>query len=319
MSRLVTITTLSFRAQDAQNVEKALEQAGDLIDLAAHDKPDLIVLPEAFAAQNRESQTSEASFCHSVQAIGGSIMRTIAEKARTYRCYIATPLILERTGRRYNSIVLLDRDGTIQATYHKCYPPIFELEEGRDIRPGTEPVTVDTDFGRLGFLVCFDLNFGELLDRYRRLDVDLAVFCSMFSGGLLARAWALLTGCYLVSSFPGEGSLIVNPLGRVLGRSSLPNLQIMTRRIDMDYVVLHLDYNQPRLIDVRTRFGDRIDLEIDEEEGRMILTCRDPNMTAGNICAQIGLEDLATFFRRSLAAREQALKSGPLTAGPSSW
>ena len=86
----------------------------------------------------------------------------------------------------------------------------------------------------------------------------------------------------------------------------------MTRRIN-------LDYSQSKLAEMPTRFGDRIDLEFDEEEGRMILTCRDPGLTAESICSQLDLEHMETFFDRSRAAREQALESGPLVPGPRLW
>ncbi len=319
MARHATITTLSFCPKGARTVAETVEQAVTWIDLAAHDKPDLIVLPEAFAAGNEQCRASKANFCASAEPIDGPTVGRMAACARQHRCYIAAPVVLERDQKRTNSIVMLDRDGQIAAVYEKNFPPIYELESGRNVMPGTEPTIVETDFGRVGLLICFDLNFQELRHTYEQLGPQLLVFCSLFEGGMLTRIWALLNGCYFVSSFPGNGSVFVNPLGRLLAESSVPNSRILTRRLNLDFQVLHGDYNQRKLDELRRHCGDRIDLELHEPEGRMLLTSTDDATSAADVCKQLELEPIDAFFARSRAARSQALAEGPIPEGPPQW
>ena len=319
MSKFVTITTLSFCPPDAKTVSDALDQAVQLIDLASNDQPDLIVLPECFTGTNEQCEQSPNKSWSCPETIEGRTVSRIAELAHRHHCYIATPLILERDGKFYNSTVLLDRSGQVAGVYDKYVPTIFEMEEGRNTTPGSAAVTVDTDFGRLGMVICFDLNFEELRLEYLKKEVKLLLFCSMWSGGLRTRTWALLNGCYFVSSLPGAGSVVVNPLGRVLAESGLSHPRIMTRRINLDYKVLHLDYNQVKIAELHKRFGSQIELEIHDPEDRMLLSSTTPELTAEQICSEMGLEPVEDFLARSRAARLKALESGPLPQGPTPW
>lgn len=316
MAAHTTISTLSFCPRPARTVSETVDEAVEWIDQAAHDGPDLIVLPEGFAGGNEQCGQSEGYACSSAEPIDGPTMNRIAQRAASHRCYICAPVYLERDGKRFNSAVIVGRDGQVVGVYDKVYPPILELEEGRNIAPGHEPLVVDTDFGRVGVVICFDLNFDDLRHAYARLKPDLLLFPSMFSGGLLTQAWALLNGCYVVSAYGSSGSVFVNPLGRLLAASAFPNSRILTRRINLDYEVLHLDYNQRKLDALRRRYGSVIEMEIGDGEGRMILTCRDEKLTACDICRDLELESIGAFFDRSLEARRRAIENGPIPQGP---
>ncbi len=316
MAANVTVTTLSFRPEGAKTVEQTVTQAIEWIDHAAHDRPDLIVLPEGFAGGNEDCAKSDGMACASAGPIDGPTVSRIAERARKHRCYIGAAVYLERDGKRFNSVVLLDRSGEVVGVYDKVHPPILELEQGRDIAPGRDPLVVETDFGRVGSIVCFDLNFDELRRAYARLEPDLVLFPSMLQGGMLVQAWALLNGCYVVSAYGSDGSVFVNPLGRILGRSSIPSGRILTRRLNLDYVVLHMDYNQRKLDELRRRFGASIEIDLAEPEGQLVLTSLDDARTARDICEELELEPINRFFDRSLSARQQAIDEGPIPVGP---
>jgi predicted amidohydrolase len=319
MALNTTISTLSFSPLPARTVTQTVDQAIEWIDLAAHDRPDLIVLPEGFAGGNDQCAQSEGMVCASAEPIGGPTVSRIAERAARHQCYICAAVFIERGGKRFNSVVVLDRSGEVAGVYDKVYPTILELEQGRNIMPGREPVVVETDFGRVGSVVCFDLNFDDLRRAYACLNPDLLVFASMFAGGMLMQAWALLNHCYVVSAYGSSGSVFVNPLGRVLAVSGLPHSRILTRRINLDYEVLHLDYNQRKLDDLRLRYGATVDIDIAEPEGLMVLTSLDERLTARDICEDMELEPIDAFFARSLKARQQAIENGPIPQGPSQF
>ena len=62
--------------------------------------------------------------------------------------------------------MLLDRQGKLVGYYDKTFPTIGEIEEG--ILPGHGAVVFDTDFGRVGAMICFDFNFPEVCSRSTR-------------------------------------------------------------------------------------------------------------------------------------------------------
>ncbi len=61
-------------------------------------------------------------------------------------------------GHVYNSVILLGPDGQILANYRKIH--LTSLERGV-FDPGHEFVSVDTQLGRIGLMICWDLAFPE--------------------------------------------------------------------------------------------------------------------------------------------------------------
>ncbi len=59
----------------------------------------------------------------------------------------------------YNTGVLMDRGGNIAGKYRKVQLPLAEAEFG--VTPGCEFPVFDTDFGKIGILICFDHFFPE--------------------------------------------------------------------------------------------------------------------------------------------------------------
>lgn len=96
-----------------------------------------------------------------------------------------------RGERCYNTSVLFAPDGSILARYRKIH--LFDVDLSPEVRflesetvvPGEDVVVAQTDLGRLGLSICYDLRFGEL---YRRLTADGAQILTVPS------AFTLTTG-----------------------------------------------------------------------------------------------------------------------------
>src|SRR5205823_14880352 len=140
--------------------------------------------------------------------------------------------IVERRGNRtFNAAVLLNRQGQVAGIYHKMHPTIGEIRRG--ITPGTEATVFDTDFGRIGCAICYDLNFRDVIEGLAGGGAELIFFPSMYRGGLQLSIWAFDFGVPIVSATPGEGSAIVDPLGRVLAQSSAYQ-KIVSRVLELE-------------------------------------------------------------------------------------
>jgi predicted amidohydrolase len=87
----------------------------------------------------------------------GETARFAAGLARDLRIYLAAPFI-ERdtsTGRYYNSVLLASPDGEIVGRYRKISP--WPRAEATWASPGDSGLCiVETEFGRLGVMICYD-------------------------------------------------------------------------------------------------------------------------------------------------------------------
>lgn len=317
--REVIVSSISFIAKGYETITQAVEGMLHEIDCAACEKPDLIVLPEIFYFACKECKLPGNHPHANPETLDGPLVTQFLATAKKHNCYLTIPVSLVREGRRTNSVILADRKGRIAGIYDKYFPTTREMAQGLNVTPGEGAVTLETDFGRVGFVICFDLNFQELREQYYQQGAELLVFSTMFRGGLLARAWAILNRCYFVSAFCGDRSVFINPLGRVFAESSIPNGHIVTRRINLDFVVCHLDWNVMLLEELKKRFGGRYDLEIIAPEGLFLLSSIDIEMTAADIHRQMNFEDLRTYFQRARKVRDMALQSHRLPPGPPAW
>lgn len=304
MARKARISAIKYGGSPEQrnHVEANVREASALIDQAALDRPDLVVLPECFNALGYGG----GKLTSLAEPADGPTVSAMAAKAREHRMYIVCPIYEWRDGAIFNSAILLDREGRVAATYHKMWPTVGEIDEG--VRPGEEPVVVDTDFGKLGFAICFDLNFRPVGEGNREKGAKLVAFSSMYRGGLSARIWAYDFGYYLVSSTPSEMSHFCTPVGRVLG--DLWDYQpVMTREVNLDYEILHIDENNRRWADIRRVYGPHVELDIYGPEGIFMMTCHHPEKTVQDIILEFGLKTRRDYFARSTRRREEALRA----------
>jgi len=211
---------------------------------------------------------------------------------------------LERKGDAvYNSVVFLSAQGEPLGSFHKMMPTEGELDFG--IRPGTEAVVVDTPAGRLGALICFDLNFYEVHQALRATRPQILFFASMFRGGLRLRHLALECGCYVVGSVTTSNQL-TNPLGRLLNKAGerqesfqfgfLP--RYLEDTINLNYGVFHLDFNQDRLRALRNRYAGRVRLEVAQAEAVFLLESLDPELSVTALAEEFRLEKALDYFDR---------------------
>ena len=305
MARTARITTISMAggsgSTPAERARTAVDRAVEMIDRAAMDKPDLVVLPETFTALGCPSET----WSETAETVPGPTSDRLAAEAEEHQCYIICPIV-RRDGRcTFNSAVLLDRRGNVAGVYDKMHPTIGELEQG--IVPGTEPVAFETDFGRIGMAICFDLNFRDVAEHLAADEVELVCFPSMYRGGLRTRLWAFEYGWFLASATPGEGSVILDPLGSVLEMSSAYE-PIISHRINLDFVQLHIDENHRHWDGIKAKYGEAVELDVRSPEALSVLYAHDAAISARQIVDEFGLETTRDYFARSNRVRQAAIE-----------
>lgn len=131
----------------------------------------------------------------------------------------------------YNSLVYVSESG-VEATYRKQR---LWGDEATQFTDGSGPVTVKTPVGRVGMLLCYDLNFPELALAYDEAECDVLAVSAAWRASfardwrLLCRARALDQTCYVVASNHsgsqsgrrhGGESLVSGPRGDVVAEAT---------------------------------------------------------------------------------------------------
>ena len=194
------------------------------IKIASERGTRMVILPEnafCFGKQDFASQYFDALKAWSAQA------------ARHYGVYLlagtlpcpyrpdGTPVA---DGKLRQSSLLFDPAGDCLARYDKIH--LFKAtvndstgnyDEGRTFEAGKELIVADTEFGKVGMMVCFDIRFPTLAVKLRELGADILTAPSAFTYQTGKAHWhALLTAraldsqCMVIGA--GQtGDHVVNP------------------------------------------------------------------------------------------------------------
>jgi len=215
---------------------------------------EVIVLPETW---NTGSYTVE-KLVNEAESADGPSHAMLREKARKLNCYIAGTII-ERggDGKLRNTLRFISPEGRDAAVYIKRHLSTFSSPESTLMVPGTESVTADTDFGRFGFSICYDVRFPE---HYRELLIKGADFILSPVAWLyprvdqyrvLYRARAIENVCYMFTcNFVGwesgkqyfGSSMAIDPWGNVLATN------------EYDETILKAEADKENLLRIRSGF-----------------------------------------------------------------
>ncbi len=267
-----------------------------LTEYAMLDKPDLVVLTETFPYVGL-SVEERVRYAESIE---GETVRAFSGLAKRYGSYIIVPILEKEGDCIYNSAILIDRKGKVVGSYHKMHPTIGESESG--ICAGDKPPIFETDFGNIGIAICFDINFDDLFQAYRGR-VKLVAFPSAFDGGFLIQSRAYWGRHYMVSAIRSGYGKVVNPLGRILSKSSTFN-PVITKEINLDFEVLHIDYTYLKWKNIKEKYGETIEIDVIRPEAVYMLVSHNEKVTVQKIIEEFGLENRDDYFKRSDSHRK---------------
>lgn len=256
-----------------ENKEENLKAACGFIDEAVMRGAKMVSFPEVFNVIDKGEEAPE-------EIPGGRTITLMAEKAREHSIWIHCGSIAEvnpEGDRKYNTTVLLNPKGEMVAKYRKLHtfditlPDGTKTAESSRIKPGEDMVVVDTEMGRIGLTICYDIRFPELY-RYLALEGAEIIFTpANFATPTgkdhwepILRTRAVENGCYIVAAaqigrkrgtFDSFGaSLVVDPWGTIITKARETACVTMAE-IDLDY----LDTIRSRLPMLVNRRGDVYD------------------------------------------------------------
>lgn len=207
-TRKVRVATIYWRPAGPSTPAANLETFAHLVDQAAEQRPDIVLLPEAAPFINTGLTVYEGA-----QPPRGPAFQLLSEKARIHRCYIIYGSYEKEGELAFNSAFIIDRQGKMAGKYRKVQLPYLEVEDG--LSPGDEFKTFQLDFGRIGILICHDSTFSES-SRVETLQGAEIIFIPIWGGDLpVLRSRALENGIWVVTSGYDVFSAIISPTGEI--------------------------------------------------------------------------------------------------------
>lgn len=211
------------------DVRHNLSLARDLINEAAREKPDIIILPEAW---------NTGFFpCEAVVEIadeeGKETKALLSELSRKYNVNIIGGSVTERkNGSVYNTCYIYDRKGENISSYSKTH--LFSpMGENLYYKAGDSLTAFELDGVKAAVLICYDLRFPEAARRLALSGAELLFVPAQWPGERIAQAEILLKARAVENQMfavfcnsPGKAgstvfggsSLVVSPLGETLLR-----------------------------------------------------------------------------------------------------
>ncbi len=166
---MLKIASIQVQANDILNYQQATDTLLAKVREAAGDH-DLVLVPEcAFPAYYLEPREGDIS---QILAKGQELVEQIKEIARQTGTYIAFGYAETDNDSIYNTALLVDRSGKEVVKKRKSYLWHFDhywFKEGEDL------AVADTDFGRVGLVVCCDARSPEIVRLAALAGADLII------------------------------------------------------------------------------------------------------------------------------------------------
>ncbi|MCL2639415.1 MAG: heparinase II/III family protein, partial [Phycisphaerales bacterium] len=182
---------------------------------------------------------------------GGPTCKVLSELAKRHHCYVCAGLYEYHGGPIYNTAVLYDRDGKFVGKYNKTHLPREESEAG--LTPGDTYPVFDTDFGKVGIMICWDVHFPEPARSLALQGAELILLPIWGGNETLTRARAIENHVYLISSSYHMKNMILDPMGNSLAEAPGNGVGLITAEIPLGKQII-----QPWLSDMKNRiWGER--------------------------------------------------------------
>ncbi|GLT97230.1 hypothetical protein SLE2022_148030 [Rubroshorea leprosula] len=238
--------------------ERNIAHALKAIEEAAEKGAQLVLLPEIW--NSPYSNDSFPVYAEDIDAGGDASPSTVmlSEVSCRLKITIVGGSIPERYGDKlYNTCCLFGSNGKLKAKHRKIHlfdidiPGEITFTESKTLTAGESLTIVDTDVGRIGIGICYDIQFQELAMIYAARGAHLLCFPGAFNlttgplhWELMQRARATDNQLYVATCSPARDveagyvawghSTLVGPFGEVLATTGHKDIIIA----EIDYSVI---------------------------------------------------------------------------------
>ncbi len=212
--RMARVATVNHLPTNTGSSRASVESFLPLLEEAGRQGCDIVCLGEGINMAGTGKGYPEIA-----EPIPGPTTELLGQVARRHGMYIVAAIGEREHQAIYNTAVLIDRQGRVAGKYHKVQLPREELEGG--CTPGHSFPVFDTDFGRIGMMVCWDLQYTLPAQALAVQGAEI-IFLPIWGGTApLVPARAIENQVWLVSSCYENNlpTAIWNPRGEVVARA----------------------------------------------------------------------------------------------------
>lgn len=235
---VVRVGAVQWQMRAVNSFAEFRQQIEYFVDAVAGYKADFCLFPEFFAAplMAQFKQSSAAQSIRDLASYSEQIRDELIRLALAYNINIIAGSLPEyRDKTLYNVSFLCRRDGTWDAQYKLHITPDEKAYWG--VQGGNELKVFDTDVGRIGILICYDVEFPEL----PRLLADQGMAI------LFVPYWTDTKNAYLRVRRCAQARAIENECYVVITGSvgNLPNVENMDIQYSQAAILTPSDYAFP--------------------------------------------------------------------------
>jgi len=161
--RVVRLGLVQWQMRPYKDVSELLQQVEYFVDTLSGYRSDFALFPEFFNAplMARYNHLSEPDAIRKLAEFTEEIVKNFSRLAISYNINIITGSMPEvEDGKLYNVGYLCQRDGSVER-YEKIHVTPDEAKVW-GMQVGHELKIFDTDCGKIGILICYDVEFPEL-------------------------------------------------------------------------------------------------------------------------------------------------------------
>lgn len=220
------------------NKSQNLRRAAELVSKAAAKGANIVVLPECF-----NSSYGTQYFAQFAEPLdGGETSEALSQMASSNNIYLVGGSFPEISASNrnvfYNTSTIWDKKGARIGVHRKLHLfdidlPTMKFKESEVLSAGSEITMVETEYGKLGIGICYDMRFPELCTIAARKGAVAMLYPGAFNlttgplhWELLQRARAVDNQLFVAACSPARDmdasyhawghSTIVDPMGRVI-------------------------------------------------------------------------------------------------------
>ncbi len=160
---MVRVAVAQIRVVD--NVEKNLQQILKFINRASSKQADIVCFPETSLNPDEEN----------VLDVSDQI-KEIRERCCGKSIYCIFGSYIRERNKIFNTVFLIDRSGRVLYKYKKVHLWKSEL---KNVSPGRVNRVIDTDFGRIGIINCWDFAYPEFVKNLSKKGAKI-IFCPSY-------------------------------------------------------------------------------------------------------------------------------------------
>ena len=287
----------------ATRLKELADYIDQMVERAAKAYPgcgiDLLALPEYVINGGLEGPAEKCSL-----ELEGAVFESFSGKAKEHKTYVTIPLNRiedSKAGVYKNSIALIDRTGALVGIYDKYHVTADEqftsLEGGTT--PGTGFPVFDCDFGKVGFQICYDINFDTGWQALKDAGAEIVVFSTQSPQIARPAAIALAQRYYILSSTWRHNLTLFEPTGTVGAQVREPE-NILVARIDLSYLIIPWFRRLRNGEYLEERYGDKIGYRFFEAEDVGIFWSNDPDTPIETMAEETGFITIDEERRKGL-------------------